>query len=481
VSGEGEPVAGEVLDPVRARALASSCGGFLEVPPSSSIPGSGPDPWLSGHLDPAAYGSVALETIRGCASGCLFCSYRRRHPRPRVQPAPEALARCAGLVRKGATELVFLDPTFNSRSDLRTLLTGLSRLRTDCFAEIRGETVDGDLAGRFASAGFRTVEIGLQTSSDPVLSGCSRSAVFSKALDGAGRLSACGVKPVLDLILGLPGDTPAGPIAAAREMAARGFEFDAQIFYLALLPGTEARARADSLGLEWMRRPPYYATRSGRWTLDDLAEARGEISDIFGFDPDFAPRPMVCDGWPGTAELDLDAGEELPSDPLSLRHSRLLLKAEDPWKARQAILRAAGRRMAMDPFCVLDVQIAPGQPFPLDLIESLRSVDEPRDYSGRTARIHGMDGNLRPSVLIADWRRFPADWLAHASSECPVVADADRPEDLPRDLLDAGVGIRLPGGSWDLPALAASVPFEDRVFFRSCATEQLWCEGILGL
>jgi hypothetical protein len=481
VSGEGEPMARHLLDPAGAAVFAESSGGFLEIPPSSFPPGAYPDPWLSGHIRVAETGSVSMETIRGCASGCLFCSYRRRHPQPRRMGTQEILSRCSELVGLGADEIVFLDPTFNSRPDLEEILDGLQTLRTTCFAEIRGESVTAPLARKFARAGFRTVEIGLQTSSASVLASCGRPGSFRKAAEGARRMAAAGVKPVLDLMLGLPGDVPEGPVGAARQLSGMGFGFDAQVFFLAVLPGTDARARSTELGLEWMDRPPYYVTASGPLGFGELEAAREEIADILGYDLDFRPRPLLFEGSPATEEFDLDAALPEEGVPPSFRHGAIRLRAADLWAHRGEIARLVERRRAADPYCVLDVILLPGRPFPLDLLDSVRSLDREVDYGGRVARLHGFDGNLRVSVLVEDWKAFPAEWLEEAAGSCPVVADIPAAGELPGELLDADVGFRLPGEGHDLPALAASVPFEDRVFFRSRLLEKLWTEGILGL
>jgi len=481
VCGEGEPMARHILDPSRAGILAGSPGGMIEIPPSTFPPEAYPDPWAAGLLDPASYGSVSIETVRGCSSGCIFCSYRRRHPDPRMMTARHAVSRCAEMVRAGASEIVFLDPTFNARPDLDVMLEGLAVLRTSLFAEMRGEGITPELARAFAAAGFASVEIGLQTSSQGALSACGRPGSFAKAVDGAEALSRAGVRPVLDFILGLPGDAPDGPVEALRRIVRRGFDFDAQVFFLAALPGTEARVRGRELDLEWMDGPPYYVTRSGRYGFDDLSAAREEMADILGYDLDFRPRPLLFDGSPATVEIDLDQPLPASSEVPSFRHGALRLRAGDPWSRRDVLLDAVRQRRHADPFCVLDAVVVPASPFPLDLVDSIRSLDSPVDYGGRVAGLHGLEGNLRVSVLLEDWRAFPEDWIAAAAGCCTVVADVRSLGDFPAGLLEQDAGIRLPGDGHDLAALAASVPLEDRVFFRSRLMEQLWTEGILQL
>ncbi len=485
VAGEGEPLAGRLLSisPGGSAALRTESG-VLDTGVHSFPPGAYPDPWLSGQLDLRRDGSASVETVRGCPSGCIYCSYRRRHPIPRRMDAPSALTLCRRLVRAGASELVFLDPTFDARPDLGALLEGLGELGASCFGEISGESVTDDLARLYASAGFRSLEIGLQSWCVGALRAAGRRGDPGCALDGAQALAEAGVKPVLDIILGLPGDTAAGPLEAARQISARGFDFDAQVFHLSVLPGTELRARSCETGLRWMERPPYYVLESPGMGFDEMRRVREAIAEMFGFDLDLGHRPLLFDGWEGTEEYDLDdEGARHPSslpDPPSLRHGSVRLASEDLWARRSLVEAHVRRRRSADPFCVLDVVLEPLAPFPLDLLDTLRGLEERADYCSRVAEMHGIDGGIRPSILLRSLDGFPPGWLREAAASCPLAVEAEDPRDVPDELLEADVGVRLPPGH-DLPALASRVPRTDRVYFRSALEDDLWTSSVLGL
>lgn len=485
VAGEGEPLAGRLLStgPEGIADLGPESG-LLDSGAHSFPPGAYPDPWLSGQLDLRRDGSASVETVRGCPSGCIYCSYRRRHPVPRRMDASAALALCRRLVRAGASELVFLDPTFDARPDLRILLEGLGELGASCFGEISGESVTDGLARLYASAGFRSVEIGLQSWSAEALRTAGRRGNPGVALDGAQALAEAGVKPVLDIILGLPGDTAAGPLEAARQVASRGFDFDAQVFYLSVLPGTELRARSAGMGVSWMERPPYYVLEAPGVVFDEMRRIREAIAEMFGFDLDIGHRPVLFDGWEGTEEYDLDV-ENVPDpaslpDPPSLRHGSVRLASEDLWARRSLVEAHVRRRRSADPYCVLDVVLEPRAPFPLDLLDTIRALEERADYSSRVAAMHGTDGGIRPSILLRSMEGFPPGWLREAAASCPLAVDAGDPRDIPGELLEADVGVRLPPGH-DLPALSKRVPRADRVYFRSALEDDLWTSSVLGL
>lgn len=476
VSGEGEPVACNVLAPESAATIINAGSGFLEVGQMDFIPGSWPDPWLTGYLDPSDGASVHLETVRGCSSSCSYCSYRRRHPVPRILPAENVIEILDKLSMKGAGEIVFLDPTFNSRPDLIRLLEGMARFQLDCFGEMRGESISTDTAKAISLAGFRSVEIGLQSGNVKALRQAGRMGDPATVLDGALNLKRSGVLPVIDLILGLPGDTPEDAVRTAGIIRNMGLHDHVQVFYLSMLPGTGMTLDA---GNRFMSRPPYY--RFADINMGGYAAAREEIADIFGYDLDLSPRPLLFEGWPGTECIDLRKSTAISRQIPSFRHGAIVFRSDNPWVDRGRILEFTERRLAADPFCVLDVIIRSDKEFPLDLIDLLLQLDTPCDYSGRVAKVLGRQGNLRTTILLEEWKKWNPEWIETATNICSVAIDVSKPSELPGELWDAGVYIRLPGTGWKIKELSASVPSKHQVLFRNRTMEVRWCREVLGI
>jgi hypothetical protein len=475
VSGEGEPVIGRILEDYRDAVP----GGFLRTGAGSEVPGRWPNPYLSGYLDPASGDSVYVETVRGCASSCIYCSYRKSSPVPRTMHSLDVLELLEKLRGRQAGEIVFLDPTFNSRKDLEPLLDGMAGMGLECFCELRGEDIDPRLASKFARAGFGSVEIGLQSIHPDVLTSAGREGNSRRALEGAVFLRDQGVVPTMDLILGLPGESPSGAVEGAAALRRSDLHREVQVFFLSVLPGTELRSRARDLGIEYMERPPYYVTSLPGISADDLKSAREAMADILGYDLDPGTRPLLFDGWPGTEEFDLDSPRDLP-DPLSFRHGVLQLRCDDFWSRREKLFRHILRRRLADPYCVLDLVLVPGYEFPTDVLDLIRSLSDSRDYSDRTAAFHGTPGNLRTTILLPDFRVFDPRWLSAMAAVCRVVTDVKEPEDLPDELWTQNVHVRLTG-EWDITDLADRVPAADQVLFRSWEMERLWTRDVLGL
>ena len=473
VSGEGEEFADRILDPVSARNIIRNHGSFLDAGAMSFAPGRYPNPWLTGYLDPSAGASVLVETARGCSGGCTYCSYRRTHPLPRMLDASKSQRLLGKLIDAGAGEIVFLDPAFNSREDIDQLLKSMKTLKGEFFGEMLGDRISPYIASLIADAGFRNVEIGLQSVNRDTLKRAGRPADPEMVMAGAVNLKNAGVSPIMDIILDLPGDKPEDAVRTALMIRDRDLQEHVQVFYLSVLPGTVIRQQ---LGGGYMPRPPYY--RFFNDGMNGFDEAREEIADIVGYDLDLAGRPLLFDGWPGTELIDLDADPLLSRPMPSVRHGSIRITSDDPWARRKLLLEFVRTRLQADPYCVLDVILCPEKEFPLDLVSMVRELDSIVDYSGRTAMALGRQGNLRICILLKSSKRFRRDWTASAASLCTVVVDVYSPEELHRELWDIGVSVRLPGTAWDLNKLSSEVPALHQVLFREKSMEESWCRAL---
>jgi len=473
VSGEGETYAEGIMDPVSADYLIRQNGSLLTTGSMRFLPGSYPNPWLSGYLDPSGVESVFVETIRGCAGACSYCSYRRTHSSPRILSAQSAAELLGNLIDAGAGEIVFLDPTFNSRTDLADLLKEMNGLECRFFGEMRGDLISPKTASLIADAGFKSVEIGLQSINIDTLIRSGRSGNPLKVLEGATHLKNAGVTPILDIMLGLPGDTPEDAVRAARMIKDRNLHQHVQAFYVSMLPGTSMREELSGLH---MSRPPYFSLSKDRMT--GFAEAREEIADIVGYDLDLAGRPVLLKDWPGTECIDLGLNPPLQREMPSFRHGVIRIASEDLWVDRDLVLAFVRTRLEADPFCVLDVILCPKREFPLNLIDLIIGLDTPLDYSGRTARVMGRQGNLRVTVLIEESEKFSSDWIVSVASSCTAAVNTDCPEGLRKGYWEAGVCAVLPGSNWDLDELSTTVPSLHQVLFTDKQMEVSWSRAL---
>jgi hypothetical protein len=162
-------------------------------------------------------------------------------------------------------------------------------------SEIRAEQVTRPLADRFAAAGFRWFEIGLQSTNPEALRRMNRPTDLDRFLRGAGLLKERGITPAVDLIAGLPGDHLSGFRSSVDFVADRQLHDDVQVFPLSVLPGTAFRAERQALGLEFEVEPPYPVTTTPTFSAEDLLLAF-DYAEV-RFDACLYPMPDLDISW----------------------------------------------------------------------------------------------------------------------------------------------------------------------------------------
>ncbi|MBI5507988.1 MAG: radical SAM protein [Deltaproteobacteria bacterium] len=408
------------------------------APPGADVPFDRyPSPYLSGALSVSPGRSCHLESTRGCKARCSFCFYPRRSRRLRVVSVDDTLRTLARLRQAGATDVAFLDPTFNQRPDFEALLDGLAEINHDhaltLFAEIRAEGMTPRHAKKLARAGFARLELGLQSVSAATrrLSRCGGDPDRIAAV--ANELQDAGITAVVDLIVGLPGDHAADIERGTEFLRAHGLAADAQVFLLAVLPGTTLRTDAARLGLEFDPRPPYRVRRTATLTADELERAWGDAETRLGRPLDEALRPYLADT-PAydhgidRFEVDLDRGTEdlTPLDRAGSAHQAIVVTGTDLWRDRARFDQIRARRQAFDPFAVVDLVLSPKRPFPLDLLDVLDGVAGRWSMNGYAAHRQGpggANGQCRVVVQLGRDLGFDDDWLQALGERLPVYLD----------------------------------------------------------
>jgi MoaA/NifB/PqqE/SkfB family radical SAM enzyme len=271
-------------------------------------------PYLSGILAPEAENLMLLETQRGCPYRCGFCFYNKSRQGLVFAEERNLLRALAWAVKSRIAEVYLLDPSLNSRPQLKALLAGIARLNADggirLFSEIRAEAVDDELADLLAAAGFYWFEIGLQSTNPKALELMNRPTRLKRFVEGAERLKARGITPSIDLILGLPGDDLQGFMRSVDFLTDHGLKDDVQIFPLAVLPGTDFRKRSRELGLQFDAHPPYTVTASRGFSPEDFLLAYDYAETRL--DAVFFPLPDLDVSWrAGGAACGLEKASDL--------------------------------------------------------------------------------------------------------------------------------------------------------------------------
>lgn len=257
VRGEGEATLLDLIKVIAAERDLSTVAGIAYRDPSGRVrttPRRAP-------IDLDAFGPLPLrrrrmgpiEITRGCPFACGFCQTSHLlGARPRHRSI-ETIARYAAEIRrKGACDVRLITPNAYAYGSvdgrtlnlpvlesllaaLRGVLGSEGRLYFGTFpSEVRPEHVNEttlELTRRYANNDY--LVIGAQSGSQHVLEQCGRGHTVADVFLAVSRTLTAGLKPHVDFIFGLPGETDTDveeTIAAIRELAAMGALIHAHTF-----------------------------------------------------------------------------------------------------------------------------------------------------------------------------------------------------------------------------------------------------------
>ncbi len=106
-------------------------------------------------------------------------------------------------------EIYILSPTFDRSSDFTDKLKQLKQLKHNVklHTEIRTDRIDKKTAKLMYDAGFRSLEVGLQSLNSRALGMINRESNTEKELEGMRHLKDAGIELQIGIIPGLPGDS----------------------------------------------------------------------------------------------------------------------------------------------------------------------------------------------------------------------------------------------------------------------------------
>ena len=284
VSTEGEAI---FRDIARLPELSRNA---LRSVPGLHLPSSGP--WLqTGHREPMAdldgiaspfqlglmpKGTVAyLETYRGCPLSCRFCEWGASETSKAVFSAAYIERELQAFQAQGAPSVFLLDAGLNLNArGFRNLVeaearTGLFR-QANLWAEIYPTHIKKEHLDFLARIGTSYLGVGLQ-SLDPEVLRLHDRPFDRKKFESAMRDLVTVATPEVQIIFGLPGDTPEG---FRRTLDyARSFPVGVRAYHCLVLPDALlSRARE---GWDLRFDPESLAMRSCLgWTEDDLLATR---------------------------------------------------------------------------------------------------------------------------------------------------------------------------------------------------------------
>jgi hypothetical protein len=292
IRGEGEDIFADILSLVQRGETLKSRPGLLAADKPEQLPDAVvckdldqlPSPWLDGQLQLEPNCGVLWEVARGCQFNCAFCYDAKGHSGVRPLPFKRLKTELELFVRKGVAQIWVLDSSFNAPEQRgKKLLQLLLKVAPQIHyhIEAKSEYLDDELTELLGQLSC-SVQIGLQSSRQQVLTPLHRHLDKKKMTQQLEQLSYAGVTFGLDLIYGLPGDNHQG-FCESLDFALQQQPNQVDIFPLSILPGTEIYAHQERFQIWGHTEPPYLQKENHSYTEADFAasEELAAAADIF--------------------------------------------------------------------------------------------------------------------------------------------------------------------------------------------------------
>jgi radical SAM superfamily enzyme YgiQ (UPF0313 family) len=254
IVGEGERLLPELLATLAAgrrpvgRILRSS-----QALAGSAVPAAVFDPGLTAAYRQAG-AILPVQTKRGCANRCRYCTYPFLEGRAlRVRPPAEVLAEMRRLRdAHGADFVFFTDSVFNDRDGAYLeLVAALERDPvlpwTAFFQPDPGLTPI--LADRLVAAGLHAVELGADAATDATLAALGKDFDFAAVRRVNDLLAERNIPVANYFMLGGPGETRETAIVGVDNLRSLGRSVSFVFLGIRILPGTGLHGQAIQEGL----------------------------------------------------------------------------------------------------------------------------------------------------------------------------------------------------------------------------------------
>ena len=381
-----------------------------EILPPADDPGWRPD----------EEGMAYMETGRGCPMRCSYCRYPQMRRKPSFLHMDEVLGRISILKQKGASQIRFIDPTFNANPEFRQILEGIKLINRQrkirFFAELHADNLDSHDITALAEAGFAEVEVGVQSRDKEVLQLIHRPIGIEKLEKNILLMTEAGIHVTVDLMYGLPAQRMED-VTSSFMWAKRFKKAHIQCMQTLLLPGTELRALKDRWNIKANDRPPYAVRSTGVLSAGDIClieellnkkQAGESMTRRFaGYRlPDlFRERVEVS--------FESFAGDSVIKGRTSKR--ALIFQGQDLYLKRSEILNVIRLALSEEPNMLWQFVIRPDEEEPLDLLKHMINEirRQPDHWLDRFAHAACWDrlAARRIFVHLRKSRSFSHDWI----------------------------------------------------------------------
>jgi len=240
---------------------------------------------------------LCMETARGCKYKCTFCINTREKKR-RTRSLDSTLKAIDRLVELGGKNVTFIDSSFNqekkrSKALLKYLAEKNLRLSD---LELNAEELDDDEISLLSKLSSTQIEFGLQTTNQITQKNIRRAYNEKKFRERISKVRAHGMRFILDLICGLPGDNYETFKKSYDDAVSMEPDL-VNISTLYILPGTELCDKAEKHGISFDKVAPYKINYCDTFGKNDMNKASRFVSAniiISTFNSNSIPFQILC-------------------------------------------------------------------------------------------------------------------------------------------------------------------------------------------
>lgn len=289
VIGEGEWFIQELLSKgdLQRCQMHEKGNRIIIQPPGELIPAEKIYEPVSGkRLNPMPDGSIYFELLRGCPYRCSYCLYSKNYCTLRELPFSLLKKTMTDkYITRHVSEIYILSPALNITRDAQLKLKILADLKHGfaLHSEMRVEGITDNFAALLYKAGFRSMEVGLQTMNVETLQLVGRDSKPDRVIEGIKILKNKGIKVNIGIIPGLPGDTRETFLSMIEQLVSHGLHDDIELYPLMILPGTAIRDSAIKEHVNFNHKPPYYYNYGWGCSFDDISFITRHIESETGF------------------------------------------------------------------------------------------------------------------------------------------------------------------------------------------------------
>ncbi len=237
-----------------------------------------PSPYLSGCIDPGVYKRIWIETMRWCVYKCKYCLYPVRSRRRNPYYFPQRVEREIAFARQRGVRIIDLhDSAFNLSPYFNQITDALAKSNRDKFLKLkvflRAELVTPKTIRQLLKSNVVGTEVGLQSINPVALANIGRQNDFKKFIRGVNLLKQAGIGVLVDIMVGLPGDTLQTITRTLNFLKVNNLDSSAAFTILSVCPSTPLWEERKKLGLRIQRQPPYYVLETPTLSFSQMKQA----------------------------------------------------------------------------------------------------------------------------------------------------------------------------------------------------------------